>query len=412
MFLFIPVKTDAPIRRRPVVNQALMAINVIVFLATGPFMMSNGAMGDFSRSIQDWGILNPRSLELHQFFSYQFLHGGFWHIFGNMLFLWVFGNSVNSKMGNVAYLFFYLAAGVFAGIGFVVTSDNPCLGASGAIAGVTTAYLALYPHTQVTVWYWLWLYIGQMHIQALMLIVGKMILWDNILAPRMFGGGMDMVAYEAHIAGYLFGFGLCMLLLWLKALPRDQFDILALVKRYNQRRQFRAAMADPNVRAQATYGRVAQPVFAGRPVAVPVADEKTIRLRKEIADALSRGDYATAVETYESLMAHDGEQVLSRRNMLDIANQLKTMGRFPQAVRAYEKFLKIYPNDAEAPNVRVMLGVLYTKYLEQHERAETLFRECREQFTDPKMRAYTDEWLASVLSALGKPPADLGDAAV
>ncbi len=370
-----------------------------------------GGLGELGASVRAWGILNPHALKLHQFFTYQFLHGDLWHIVGNMLFLWVFGNSVNSKMGNVAYLMFYLAAGVFAAIGFVATSNNPVLGASGAIAGVTTAYLVLFPHSQVTMFYWLWLYIGSMHIKALMVIVVKIILWDNILAPRLFSGGMDMVAYEAHLAGYLFGFTLCMVLLLIRALPRDQYDILALAKRYNQRRQFRGMMADPQAPGQAQHSRVARHVFAGRPVAMPVVDERTMRLRQEISNAISRSDYPTAVQAYESLMVHDGAQVLPRRNMLEIANQLKLMGRFPQAAGAYEKFLKSYPTDPEAPSARLMLGILYTRYLHQHERAVALFRQCRNEFTDAEMRRYVDDWLAAVESATGQSPPDTGDAA-
>lgn len=406
MFVFIPYKTDAPVRRFPVVNVSLIVLNVIVFLFTAAFSGHGGKILAWGKAFEEWGVLDPRNLHLHQFVTYQFLHADILHILGNMLFLWVFGNGVNSKMGNVAYLMFYLAAGIFAGAGFVMTSANPCLGASGAIAGVTTAFLVLYPHSMVSVFYWIFIIFDWFHVRALWLIVLKIIVWDNIISPNLLAGGYTAVAYTAHLAGYLFGFSLCLLLLLVKALPRDQYDILALIKRFNQRRQFRTMMADPNARAQATLGRVARPVnvFTGRPVVVSVADDAVIRLRQQVADRLSKGENKEAVEAYEALMARDNSQVLSRKTMLDIAMQLKAFERYPQAVSAYEKFLGAYPNDSEAPHAQMMLGILYTKYLQQHDRAEVLFRECRDQLSDPNLRELTDQWLASVRAALGKSP--------
>lgn len=405
MFLIVPYKTDAPVNRSPFVNISLIGFNVLVALATLPISSDGRAAFEWGDALHVWGQLKPQDLKLYQFVTYQFLHGDFGHLLGNMLFLWVFGNSVNSKMGNVAYLMFYLAAGIFAGVGFAATSINPCVGASGAIAGVTTAYLVLYPQSLVDVFCWFFLFIRILHIQALLLIVVKVIVWDNIVAPSMLSGGLTTVAHSAHLAGYFFGFSLCMLLLMVKALPRDQYDILALIKRYNQRRQYRAMMANPQAQAQATYGRVAQPagVFSGRPIAVPAGDHAIIRLRQEIADRLSKGEYAEAIQKYEELMMRDNSQILSRKNMLDLAIQLKTHEKFPQAVSAYEKFLSAYPQDPEVPHAQMMLGILYTKYLQQHDRAEVLFRECRNQLKDPNLQELTDQWLASVLATLGKP---------
>ena len=165
MLLIIPIKTDSPVRRRPYVNQALIAANILIFLVTDVFGSLAGST--FGEEIKRRFLLDPSDLSLSGFFTYQFLHGDTVHILGNMLFLWVFGNSVNSKMGNVAYLLFYLAAGVFAGLGFAMTSNAPCLGASGAIAGVTTAFLVLFPRSEVTTFYRVSFYIGTWHLRAL-----------------------------------------------------------------------------------------------------------------------------------------------------------------------------------------------------------------------------------------------------
>ncbi len=403
MLLFIPIRTNSPVRRTPVVNYTLIGLNILVFLGTELL----GARSDgFGEGVKDRFALTSHDLKLYQFFTYQFLHGDIWHLFGNMLFLWIFGNSVNSKMGNLSYLLFYLAAGVFAGAGFTLLSDGSCIGASGSIAGVTTAFLVLHPHTEVTAFYWLGFFIGTMPIKAILLILVKIILWDNIISPSLYGGAG--VAYSAHLFGYFFGFVLCFMLLLLRALPRDQFDILAVAKRYYQRQQFRAAMADPNARAQAVYGTVARPVsvFTGRPIEdKPAAvDEESVRLRTEVAELVSKGDYTAAADAYERLIARDPEQCLPKRNLQTVANQLMTLGRYPQAAGAYERYLRAYPKDGDVMQIKFLLGIIYAKYLQRHEAAEKMFRECAAGLPDPQQRQQAGQWLETITGGLGGGP--------
>ncbi len=403
----IPIRTDSPIRRAPRVNQAIIVVNLLVYIFAD-LLAARLGWGD-AAALKRRLVIDPQNLELHQFFTYQFLHGDFLHIAGNMLFLWVFGNGVNSKMGNVAYLFFYLACGVFAGVGFASTSEDPCLGASGAIAGVTTAFLVLFPRSAVTVFYWFWLYIGTLQVQALILIVVKIILWDNIIAPSLArDGAFVQVAYSAHIAGYLFGFLWCSLMLFLRALPRDQYDIIALVKRYQQRQQYRAAMADPNARAKAMYGKVARPIASrsGEAVETPLSPEEAeiVRMRGEIADFLDRHDYAAAAKAYQALTVRDPSQCLSRAQMLEIANQLMTMGRYPQAASAYEKYLAAYPGDSETEEVKLVLGIIYAKYLEQPESAQKHLRDALVRLTNPEHIRQATHWLDTASAALGRGP--------
>lgn len=400
--IFIPVRTDSPVHRIPWVNHAIIAANVLIYLSTDFLaeLHGHGAGEQIKSSL----MIDPHNLELWQFFTYQFLHGDVWHLLGNMLFLWVFGNSVNCKMGQISYLMFYLACGVFAGVGFAITSDGPCLGSSGAIAGVTTAFLVLFPRANVTVFYWLWLYVGTVQIQALLLIGFKVILWDNIISPRLTGGQEYVqVAYAAHIAGYVFGFVWCSLMLLLRALPRDQYDMLAVARRAYQRHQFRATMANPEAAARALYGRVARPISASAaPEAASDAPHDAISLlRQEIADQLSNRNYAAAAEKYEELVTRDPQQVLSRRQMLDIANQLMTMSRHPQAAATYEKFLKAYPTDVEVQQVKLLLGIIYAKYLNQYDSAQKYLRDCLGRLTHPDQLAQARHWLDAATAALG-----------
>ena len=385
-------------RRTPWVNYTLIALNVIIFIATDAVDDLTGrSLGDHFKS--RW-VLDPTALELRQFFTYQFLHGDVWHLLGNMLFLWVFGNSVNSKMGQLPYLFFYLASGVFAGVGFAKTTHNPCLGASGAIAGVTTAFLVLFPRANVTVFYWLWFYLGTMQIQALMLIGAKIIMWDNVLAPRISAGEYTGVAYSAHIAGYVFGFFWSGLMLLIRALPRDQYDIAALIRRAYQRQQFRQAMSNPDVAARAQYGRVARPVTEYE-TSTPATISETERIRMEIGELIAQRNYEAAATAYQELIARDPSQCLSRRAMLDVANQLMIMSRYPQAAAAYEKYLKAYPGDTEVNQVKLMLGIIYAKYLKQFESARRYLRECTARLNNPDQLAQANHWLDEADTALG-----------
>lgn len=407
MLLLIPIRTDSPVRRRPHVNHLLILANVLIYLGTDVLGAATSlTTGDgFKRRF----MLSLASPDLFRYLTYQFLHGDLWHLIGNMLFLWVFGNSVNSKMGDLAYLLFYLASGVFAGVAFAVASGGNLIGASGAIAGVTTAYLVLFPRSEVTVFYWLWFYLGTMHVQALLLIGLKIILWDNVLAPSLAAGKeVESVAYSAHLGGYFFGFTVCALLLLLRALPRDHYDILALIQRYRKRRAFQAEMADPYTRARATYGRVARPVSIGtaRPIedVLPEHLDAIGRLRAEIAELLTRGDYTAAADRYEDLVAAAPEQCLSRRHMLLVANQLMALQRHPQAAAAYERFLKVYPGDPDTVQIKLVLGIVYAKYLKQHQAAQKYLSDCLSRLSDPQQVQQAREWLAATAAAPGQDP--------
>jgi tetratricopeptide (TPR) repeat protein len=188
-------------------------------------------------------------------------------------------------------------------------------------------------------------------------------------------------------------------------LPRDQYDIVALAKRYRQRMEYRAMMADANVRARVTYGRVARPIspVTARPIddaEIEKADD-IIALRAEIAESLAKGDYPAAADRYEALVAKAPDQCLSRKHMLLVANQLMASQRYPQAASAYEKFLKAYPSDSDVVQIKLLLGIIYAKYLQQYQAAQRYLSECLHRLTDPQQEQQAKEWLAAAATALG-----------
>ncbi len=401
----IPIATDTSVRRTPWMNYILIGLNVLILLVEFVVEHLYSSSSDLSQMVQrfhEWGTLDASYPELYQFFTYQFLHGGTGHLLGNMLFLWVFGNPVNAKMGHGPYLFFYLACGVFAAAGFAINHDNPMVGASGSIAGITAAYLALFPRSHITVLYF-WFFIGTFEIPSLWLIVFKMVLYDNILAPSWFGE--SNVAYGAHLAGYAFGFLAVAVLLALRLLPRDQFDIVALWRRWFQRQAMQAAMADPNARAQAQYGRVARPVSVRDVTDTSAADprqEQITELRRQIGDLLARNARDEAADLYAHLLELDPRQVLPRFQQMDVANQLYTLNRTPQAAAAYEKYLTQYANSPDAHEVRLLLGIIYARDLQQYEVAAAHLRPLLDQLTDDKRQEQCRRWLKVAYEALGR----------
>jgi tetratricopeptide (TPR) repeat protein len=218
--------------------------------------------------------------------------------------------------------------------------------------------------------------------------------------------GAGNIAFGAHLAGYAFGFAGAAGMLAIHALPRDQFDIVALWRRWFQRQTMKAAMSTPEAQARAQYGRVARPVSLDEVKTAtgtaPQPDPIT-ELRLEIAEALSHNDRDTAAQLYEKILELDPRQVLSRQHQLDVANQLCTLHRLPQAGAAYEKYLSTYASAPEAVHVRLMLGIIYARDLQQYEVAEGHLTLSLGQLTDDKRRQQCQHWLNIVAQALGKP---------
>jgi membrane associated rhomboid family serine protease len=387
----IPLRTDTPVRGTPLANYVIVAVNLLVFLALD-------VLGANSESaIKDDLTLDAGMPEWWQFFTYQFLHGDIWHLAGNMLFLWVFGNSVNSKFGNLPYALFYLSAGIFAGWGFAINSDSALIGASGSIAAITTTFMVLFPRSKI-LFLFFFILITVFELPSLWVILFKVVLWDNILAPRFIGGGAD-VAYGVHLIGYAYGFAATLCLQLCGALARDQFDLLAIMRRWNQRRAFSSALSDPQAKAQAKYGTVARPIVldAGKRRELEARLDRITEIRAKIHDALaSPASSAAAVDYYEQLTQLNPDQCLPRQQQLAIARLLYARKKYPQAAGAFEMFLKQYPKDREIDDTRLLVGIIYARDLEQYEAAEGHLKLALDSLIDEDRRQQCRQWLDRV----------------
>ena len=205
----IPIGTDRPLRIFPWMNYLLIAANVIIYLVS--HTATPGHPRDSLTNLAGWCdpyILTPSHLRLYQFLTYQFLHENVGHIF-NMLFLYVFGNNLNEKLGHVGYLLFYLTGGVLAGCGQVLTSGNPTLGASGAISAATGLFLVLLPRTNIRLFIWIFVYVDVWDIPSLYFILFSVL--KDFFEPLIWGN--TQTAHAAHIAGNVSGFGIGWLLI-------------------------------------------------------------------------------------------------------------------------------------------------------------------------------------------------------
>ena len=213
----IPLHDDIPSRRRPIVTWLLILANILAF--SYELTLGQGAPEAFFYTwaviphevTAAWRSLWGGRVDLEAFvpvFTAMFLHGGWLHIGSNMLYLWIFGDNVEERLGHWGFLVFYLVAGVAATalqVGLNPASTVPNLGASGAIAGVLGAYLLLYPDARVLTLVFLGFFLTTIRISALWLLG----IWFALQAVRGFaeigsadGGG---VAWWAHVGGFVVG---------------------------------------------------------------------------------------------------------------------------------------------------------------------------------------------------------------
>lgn len=209
----IPLKDENPGRTFPLITISIIAVNVAVL--TYQYTLPAAAQQHFAWTYgmvpaRIFGQL-PRSDQgmpvLFTLITSQFLHGGIFHLLGNMLYLWIFGDNIEDILGKARFLFFYLLCGTLAAAAHLVMhplSTVPMVGASGAIAGVLGAYLVTFPRARVVVLVFIFFFITTMRIQAFW-VLGFWFLIQLLYATSSAAGATTNVAYIAHIGGFLAG---------------------------------------------------------------------------------------------------------------------------------------------------------------------------------------------------------------
>ena len=201
-----PIRDHNPSGRTPYVTYAMMAANIFLFLGYVSLFQDPRALNGF---YLDWAMIPARISSgdgIYTLASSMFLHGGWMHLAGNMLFLWIFGDNVEDEMGHLPFLGFYLAAGAIGGLLHYLSapmSGVPTIGASGAIAGVMGAYLLLFPRARVDILFIFIVFFRIFPIPAWIMLA----VWFGMQFIGGIGADPELggVAYWAHAGGFIAG---------------------------------------------------------------------------------------------------------------------------------------------------------------------------------------------------------------
>ncbi|HTV47194.1 MAG TPA: rhomboid family intramembrane serine protease [Phycisphaerae bacterium] len=236
MFFLLPYLVDVPMHRWPLANWLLILVTIIVSIAMFPAL----GQWEYARflgvqpapGVVNYFLLDPEHFQLSQLIGSAFIHGGYWHLFGNMFFLWLFGNAVNARLGHWKFLAIYFCAAVFSAIFYLLFGPKmPMLGASGAIMGIMGAFLILYPRNNVSCIWCFFFRFGTTEFSCYWLLALYFVL--NILGLI---DSNDHVAHISHIAGFVFGVAVTSLLVWLNWIEQTEseenlLELLSLKKK-------------------------------------------------------------------------------------------------------------------------------------------------------------------------------------
>lgn len=223
--VFVPVAVDVSMSRYPWMNWVLMAaIAIISFMGwAAADSMNSFILGVDGYIVADDGysllFAEPIDESPFSWFGHMFLHADILHLLGNLLFLWVFGNAVCAKVGNLAYPILFLICGLVAGFVQTLIVDSPVLGASGAINGIVGFYLIYYPINNISMFYFIFFRSGTVELSGFWMIL----LW---LAFDIWGvaSGGEGVAYFAHLAGFATGSLCAATLHWRGLVEQGQYE--------------------------------------------------------------------------------------------------------------------------------------------------------------------------------------------
>jgi membrane associated rhomboid family serine protease/TolA-binding protein len=374
--VIIPLGTDRPLRHRPVVTTTLIGLNILVAIAMVAISASNPNLAD---RITDAAALDPSGARPLSFISYTFLHGGFWHLFGNMIVLWAFGPNLEDRLRWFGFLAFYIASGIIAGLAHALISGAPCVGASGAVAGVTGASIILFPRTNVRC-FLIFIFVGIYMIPAWWFI-GFGVFKDIFLTAT---GRAGNVATWAHLGGYASG-ALAMVILRLTGLLKmEDYDLLALIRQRRRRREIEQAVRANDIALRHRTETALSP-----------EDQAWAARRAAITNSLSAGNAIDAGRAWAALARDaaaspgaDAERrpvALSPRQQLDVANALFAAGEHASAASAYDTYATAYPREGETPRALLMLALIAARHLAQPTRAVQALSRVPSRFTDPSL---------------------------
>ncbi len=390
--MLIPLGTDRPNKRKPIVTHTIIALNLGVFVLMALLQNTNP---DLEAQIARWGAVWKLDFHLHQLISSAFLHAGFMHIFGNMIFLLVFGPPVEDRFGRIGFAIFYLAGGAGSGLAHIALEQAPAIGASGAVAAVSGAFLVLFPRTRIKCFV-LFIFIGIFMIPSWWLI-GMFVVLDLVAHVFTPANG---IANMAHLGGYGFGIVTGFVLLGTGLLQREPYDLFSILKHRQRKRAFATAH---KIHEQGM-DRVMRD-------AREKADPRTEHIataRAKVGTLLGEGRPDEAADAYLALIdefGHDPQAPLTlhRDAQYQIANALYQRGDRVRAVEAFTRLLDTYPSDPERRIITVLIARTRAEEMGDIPGAITMLEELSGQSLDNDTQTLVDAELERIRSLPTQP---------
>ncbi len=362
MFL-IPTGTDRDDGRRPLLVPLLVVTTVLCFVLTDSRPRSPEEVVERVRILSQYAI-SYEYFKWWQPITYQFLHGGWFHLLSNMFFLAAFGVVLESRLGRFGFLAIYLAGGAAAGlaqawIGHWLDPSQgfaPAIGASGATSALLGAVFALYPRANVRGIAIPQFLPAQVSIQWMMAfavaidVVRTLVDWS--------GAGNSGIATLAHLGGIVFGLLIGLALLGSGLLPRDDADMLFLIRQWRRRREMRQAMESAGLGGAS--GAIAGRVRSGTDSKETEAQQV---LRRTIAAAHRERDYTLAAQLYVKLLKELPTAALPSEMQLDVANELARSGQHALAAQGYRIFIERFRTHPMLDDARLMLATIELRRL-------------------------------------------------
>jgi membrane associated rhomboid family serine protease len=371
----IPLGTEREIRGPARAVIGLIVANLVARAFFGP--------GGSPEAWTDTWAFQPASPRWWNLLSYQFAHdpGSWLHLAGNMLFLWVFGRPIEGHVGSLRFLALYLTGGVVAGLAHWATSPSPVIGASGSVAAVSGAFLALFPRSRVLVFFPL---AGIIAVPATVLIA----IYVVVDLFGLLGAGRGGIAHVAHLGGYAWGLGLGLLSLKFGGAPRGETDLVFLLRQAARRRDMRKALSggkSPWLGGEVPRGEAGPLVGREREIA---------EIRARVQASLRKADSAAALAGWRDLLRLDPEARLPAAAQLDLANRIYALGDADAALGAYEAWLRGPVAGGDADAVRLIAASLRLRHRGDRTAALELLRGLPERLGDPGQRRLAEELLA------------------
>jgi membrane associated rhomboid family serine protease len=325
----------------------------------------------------------PASPTVTTAFSSMFLHGGWMHLVGNMLFLWIFGDNVEARLGHFRYLVAYLvtgAAGTLAFGAFHPASQHPLVGASGAISGVQGMYFLGFPRNRVKVLFFFF-FIVQIILVPARWIIGFWFVVNDLL-PVLIHTNLiqDSVAHEAHLGGFAAGLAVYLLLKpWLRDAERRSAGIAAGGAAY---------FAGSGARA---WGRTADPYAGGRSRPPPewgTAPPPELAPEDAILALWHGGRFTEAAQVLADRLRTGRAPALPETEYFRLCVYLYERGQFDDARRAFHAFLAAHPRSRNAPAASFALGMIYARRDHDPAHARPFLEHALRSHPDPAVREH------------------------